>query len=309
MKKIQILDVGCRYGIFDIFKKFSTKLEFHMVDMDKLEISRLKKKYKKLKNMYFYSACLGERNTIVDFSVFNHQGYNSVAKLNKKAFWFKQQSQKKIKLKKKFKIKQIKSTDFLKINKVSPEIIKLDIEGGELNFLNGLDDRIKKIKALILETEFENTYSTKSNFGSIHNFMISKNFTLVKLLNYKTTKLNIFSNSNDGIPGVCDSVYINNDMLKSKTSEEYNLNLNILLLLELDQILFFKIEKFKSKFKINKKNNLYNDLKIKIAKVLNTISKEPFYSYKEANNLFCKIFNISLPSFNKFNENNFFNKD
>jgi 16S rRNA G1207 methylase RsmC len=50
-----ILDVGCRYGVFDLFKKNISLLDLHMADVDKDEINRLKKKYKKFKNIKFYN--------------------------------------------------------------------------------------------------------------------------------------------------------------------------------------------------------------------------------------------------------------
>jgi 16S rRNA G1207 methylase RsmC len=52
-KLLTILDVGCRYGVFDLFKKNVSLLDCHMVDVDKDEINRLKKNIKNLKILNF----------------------------------------------------------------------------------------------------------------------------------------------------------------------------------------------------------------------------------------------------------------
>jgi len=47
--KPKILDIGCRYGIYDQFKNFKKYCIFFMVDADGSEIKRLKKNTKDLK--------------------------------------------------------------------------------------------------------------------------------------------------------------------------------------------------------------------------------------------------------------------
>lgn len=84
MKNLNILDVGCRYGIYDLFKNHIKDLNFHMVDLDKSEIRRLKTKYKNFKNIKFYNQCLGESNNYVNINYYNHKGYNSLFEINKK---------------------------------------------------------------------------------------------------------------------------------------------------------------------------------------------------------------------------------
>ena len=89
----KILDIGCRYGIYDQFKKFKNDCVFFMVDADEKEIKRLKKKYKNFKNFKFFSDCLGEKNSIIKFKIFNHKGYNSIIAPNKNTLWFRQKSE------------------------------------------------------------------------------------------------------------------------------------------------------------------------------------------------------------------------
>lgn len=307
--KPKILDIGCRYGIYDQFKNFKNDCTFFMVDADIDEIKRLKKKYKKFKNLKFFSDCLGEINTTVKFKIFNHRGYNSTKISDKNTLWFKQKNEKKIIQIKEKKIKQIKSIEFIKREKFIPDIIKVDIEGSELNFLKGLENKINKIKFFILETTFENNFKSDTNFGSVHNYMLENQFTLIKIVNEKSVNLNIFSNSNDQIPGVVDAFYMNRSCLNPLTSLDFNLISNLLLILDHDQLLFEILLKFKNKFKISKKNIFYNNLKKKIAIKLIQKTKEPFYDYVKANKLFNVLFSTKLPLLSDFNESNFYNSN
>ena len=308
MKTIpKILDVGCRYGVYDQFKKSINDCLFFMVDADKQVLNRLKKKYKNLKNFKFFPDCLGEKNSIVSFKIFNHKGYSSTKRLNKKTLWFKQKNEKKIFQIKEYKIKQIKSKDFIEREKFLPDIIKVDIEGGDLNFLRGLENKINKIKFFILETPFENNFESNSDFGSIHKFMLENNFILIKMTNVKNLNLNIFSNLNDQIPGVADSFYMNSTTLKPLSNENYNLILSLFLILDHDQLLFQMLMKFKNKFKISRKNIFYGKLKKKIASKLVQKAKESFYSYSKANKLFKSLYGEKLPHLSDFNESDFYN--
>ena len=303
----KILDIGCRYGIYDQFKKFKNDCVFFMVDADEKEIKRLKKKYKKFKNLKFFPECLGEINTTVKFKVFNHKGYNSIKTSNKNTLWFNQKNEKQIIKIREKKQKQIKSIEFIKREKFIPDIVKVDIEGAELNFLRGLENKISKVKFFILEATFENTFISDTNFGSVHDYMLENNFTLITMRNEKSINLNIFSNSNDQIPGVVDAFYMNRSCLNPLTSLDFNLILNLLLILDHDQLLFEILLKFKNKYKISKKNIFYNNLKKKIAMKLTQKIKEPFYDYVNANKFFKSLFSEKLPYLSDLNESNFYN--
>ena len=81
-----MVDIGCRYGILPIFKKFIDKIDFYLFDTDKKEIARLKNKYKKFKNIKLFSEFLKEDKKIK--LIFLHKGFISFYKMNKNSFWF-----------------------------------------------------------------------------------------------------------------------------------------------------------------------------------------------------------------------------
>jgi len=87
-KLLTILDVGCRYGVFDLFKNNISLFNFHMVDVDKDEINRLKKKCKKFKNIKFYNYFLTKDSNEIDINFSLHKGYISSKKINPNSIWF-----------------------------------------------------------------------------------------------------------------------------------------------------------------------------------------------------------------------------
>ena len=138
--------------------------------------------------------------------------------------------------------------------------------------------------------------------------MIKKNFSLIKIDNQKNTKLNIFGNTKDFIPGVGDFIYLNNKYISPNSRNDYNLLLSLLLVINHNHLLFYILENNLKKFTLSKKNKFFKKLKFAIAHTLNTKCKEPYYDYNQANKFFRKLFSENLPIYNKFNENNFYNK-
>ena len=57
----------------------------------------------------------------------------------------------------------------------------------------------------------------------------------------------------------------------------------------------------------NKNNIFFNPIKKYIGLILKQKQNEPYFSYKEANNIFFKIFKEKLPALSDFYTNDFFN--
>ena len=100
---------------------------------------------------------------------------------------------------------------------------------------------------------------------------------------------------------------MNRKILNPISHQDYNLILNLFLILGHDQLLFQILIKFKNKFNISKKNIFYSRLKIKIARKLVQKAKEPYYNYSKANKFFKTLFSEKLPYLSDFNESDFYN--
>ena len=67
-----VLDIGCRYGIYPLFKSNINTLNYIGVDADIEEIKRLKK-YKNFKNIIYYNHFLLDKRAEVNFNLSKHR--------------------------------------------------------------------------------------------------------------------------------------------------------------------------------------------------------------------------------------------
>lgn len=297
-----ILDVGCRYGVFDLFKKNISLLDLHMVDVDKDEINRLKKKYQKFKNIKFYNYFLSKDSNEVDVNFSLHKGYISSKKINPNSIWFSLIRKNEKKITRVLNIKAIKSKDFFNKLKKNISVIKLDVEGSELDFLLGLENKINEVKAFVLESHFDNPYINGSGFDSTHKYLLNNDFFLASM-KLNTNRINIFHNKNDSLPLSANTIYLKKNFLRKATFEE----IKICYLLNLSGIMFNIIKKDYQIILKNKNNIFFNPIKKYIGLLLRQKQNEPYFSYKEANNIFFKIFKEKLPELSDFYSNDFFN--
>lgn len=64
---------------------------------------------------------------------------------------------------------------------IRPDVLKLDIQGGELPALQGAEASLKSVLAIDLEVEFNEMYAGQPLFAHVDTFLRARGFTLVKL--------------------------------------------------------------------------------------------------------------------------------
>jgi len=169
-----ILDIGCGHGEWflkcNTFFPTSNYLLFDANNLNKDKLETLKKKY----NNINYTICLLS-DKIKDLDFFN-MGYGSSVyeeNTNYKRY-----------------VEKLKSTTLeieLKRFKITNlnNLIKLDVQGSELDILKGLNEQIYKFEVIILETSLKQYNKKSPLFFEIINFMNSKDFVFYDLCDLK----------------------------------------------------------------------------------------------------------------------------
>ena len=89
-------------------------------------------------------------------------------------------------------VKSIRLDTFMKKNNIDTiDILWMDVQGGELNALKGLGDRINDVKIIYSEVEFMEMYENQPLFDDIKNYLTSKNFYFLGFMD----KCEYFSNA------------------------------------------------------------------------------------------------------------------
>tara|TARA_A100001011_G_scaffold92396_1_gene97140 strand:+ start:1317 stop:2072 length:756 start_codon:yes stop_codon:yes gene_type:complete len=169
-----IVDIGCGHGewFLKCFKFFpDTKyLLFDADNKNKEKLSLLSIKYQNIS----YKICLLS-NKIQELKFFN-MGYGSSVYEEKTSH--------------PRKIEYIKSTTLkdelskLSIN-TNNNIIKLDVQGSEIDILNGLQDDISLFEVIILETSLKEYNKNSPLFLEVINYMDTKAFSLYDICDMK----------------------------------------------------------------------------------------------------------------------------
>lgn len=174
-----ILDVGCGHGEWFLkTNKFFPNSKYILFDGNKhneKKLSLLKNKYKDLD----YKICLLS-DSIKELKFFN-MGYGSSVYEEKTNF--------------KRDIEYITSSTLnneLKYKKISTNnnLIKLDVQGSEIDILKGLEDYISLFEVIILETSVREYNKNGPLFIDVINFLNEKNYSLYDIFDLKRLGLN-----------------------------------------------------------------------------------------------------------------------
>ena len=176
-KKILFLDCGCNYGFYSLYvASLSTKNKVVSIEASKKTLNYFKKNIKlnKLTNIVFYNKAVSNKDNVnVIFNESDKDWESSVARND-------------LVNKKKINIKTIKIDKILSkydLNKFYP-IIKLDIEGDELNALKGCLNSIKKKSPIIIIEFSKYTLDSKEKIDFLVFFLKKYNYSIYDT-NYK----------------------------------------------------------------------------------------------------------------------------
>ena len=196
-KKLIIFDVGCYRGVFFIrllkqLKDRANSSKFYLFDINK-NVKIYLKDYLKLKNIFYQQVALSNKigNAKYNYNSFFEASGSSLSNIYKddnkwvsaRKFILKillQETKNYIT----YSVPTITLDSFIIKNKIKKiDIIKIDVDGSEMDVLEGLKKSFKKNKIRILLTEInerpKNKYNLKVN--KIKNFLENYNFKLIEV--------------------------------------------------------------------------------------------------------------------------------
>ena len=176
-------DVGCHKGeTIDIFQKNFKINKIFAFDINKHVLDEIDKtKYNNVSFFIGHGDGLGPRETNKKSS------YNNFKKLVIKLLNFPKK-----KISKKFyKVEIITLDNFCKTNSIPViDLLKIDVEGGELNVLKGSTKLIRQTKLVIFEHHYDDSLIKEYKFSDINNILIKNGF--IKLSRNKLLFRKIF---------------------------------------------------------------------------------------------------------------------
>ena len=177
-----IANIGCRPSgyqeSFEVILEYFPGSQIIGFETDKDLCEKLNKQASGGYN-FFYQA-LGQKNEKRNFYNTENPACSSLYQPNEK-FFERYQHLEVMKLKNITQIDTVSLDYFCLENQIEKiDLIKIDIQGAELDVFKGGKDTLKNTLFIVSEVEFNTLYINQPLFGDVHNFLIKENFMFNK---------------------------------------------------------------------------------------------------------------------------------
>lgn len=193
-----IVDGGANYGstISAFLDQYSSPVIHAFEPIPEL-VESLKKNFSGKSSVFIHGTALGAETRLVSFNVVNNLVSSSIlnpSALNKGLHGVQMDIQQVV------EVQQVRLVDELKhIDQV--DLLKLDLQGYELEALKGCGDLLDRVKVITTEVEFVALYDGQPLFGDVDLFLRKNGYRLLNLYELYTHP--------DGQLTAGDAVYLN----------------------------------------------------------------------------------------------------
>lgn len=171
-----IFDIGSNIGTWTLLAKaIFPQATIHAFEPLKNHILTFNKNTRNLSGIHLHNYCLGNENTTGIINISSFSDSSSLLEptpLEYEYFNIKKIGEEKVDIK--------RLEDLIKQNIIpTPDIIKLDIQGFELEALKGMGNLLHHVKYILCEVSFKKLYQNQALFLDIANYLEAYNLHII----------------------------------------------------------------------------------------------------------------------------------
>ena len=185
----KIIDIGAHKGEFlESVLRLNNIISFYAFEPQKNIFKRLNEKFSDNQKITLFNFAMDKEITNKKLRINKLSMTSSLAEINEKSFYLKIKNfltLSKSNFEDEYEI-QTNTVDkiFENIN-LQKALLKIDVEGFEMNVIEGSQMKLKEIPYILLENQFGNHYKN-NNFNDIRRFLSEQNFIICKKFLFPT---------------------------------------------------------------------------------------------------------------------------
>ena len=185
----KVIDIGAHRGEFlESILKIKKVNSFYAFEPQKNIFEELNKKFSDNQRVTLFNYAMDKEITNKKIKINKFSMTSSLAEINEKSLYLKVKNFltfSKLNFEDEYEI-QTNTVDKIFENiSLQKALLKIDVEGFEMNVIEGSQTKLKEIPFILLENQFGNHYKN-SNFKDIINILSKQNFEIYKKFIYPT---------------------------------------------------------------------------------------------------------------------------
>jgi FkbM family methyltransferase len=197
-----IVDGGAHVGnVIDFFLRQYTSPTIHAFEPNPDLVATLELRYRQLANIYIYPYALGSESRKIPFNIINAGGKGGASSVFNPSQILKYYHGNNASIEKTIEVEVVRLDNIFRTIEII-DLLKLDLQGYELEALKGCENILSRIRIITTEIEFVPLYNNQPLFADIDAFLRGKDFRLLNLYELWTNQ--------DAQLTAGDAVYLNN---------------------------------------------------------------------------------------------------
>ena len=184
-----IIDIGAHKGEFlENMLKIEKIKTFYAFEPQKDIFVRLNKRFSKNKKITLFNYAMDKEVSNKRLQINKLSMTSSLAEVNEKSLYFKLKNfltSSKSNFVDEYVVQTNTVDNFFKDVNLEKTLLKIDVEGFEMNVIQGSKMKLKEIPYIIIENQFGNHYKN-NNFDEIKNVLLKYNFVISKKFVFPT---------------------------------------------------------------------------------------------------------------------------